>query len=306
MSLDQVKNFCIVEVSTGYDDVATSIVLKTGDGAKLPDPANGEYNLVWYDSTTYLNPTDDPNVEIVRVTAKSTDTITVARNQEGSGASTKNTADKTYKMILSLTKKMIDDIETAINTKIENVIEDTTPQLGGDLDVNGHKINGSTTDGYLILRGDSGATDDFKLYDDGILDLSKQSAARATRTSAQSIPSATETKVVLDSESYDKQNEFDPATNYRFTATKAGYYMVCGHVYYNTTVADKFLVAICKKNGTTVRSMATQTSGTGEGGAQFADIIYLAANDYIELWTYHNFGVDKDLNRTALAVHKLS
>jgi len=112
MSLDQTKNFCMVEVSIGYNDVATSIVLKAGNGANLPDPTSGEYNLVWYDSTTYPNPADDPNVEIIRVTALSTDTLTVTRNQESSGASTKNTADKTYKMILSLTKKMVDDIAT--------------------------------------------------------------------------------------------------------------------------------------------------------------------------------------------------
>ena len=114
--LDQILNFCVVVVSTGYNDTDTSIVLKTGDGAKLPDPASGEYNLTWYDSDTYPNPADDPNVEIDRVTAKSTDTITVIRAQEGTVASTKNTADKTYKMILSLTKKMITDIEARLLT----------------------------------------------------------------------------------------------------------------------------------------------------------------------------------------------
>ena len=140
MALDQVANFIKVEVSIGYDDAAVEIVLKTDDGAKLPEPATGNYNLVWHDSTTYPNPSDDPNVEIVRVTAKSTDTLTVTRNQESSGASTKNTADKTYKMILSLTKKMIDDIEaltgagtdtTAIHdnvaAEISAVTEKTTP-----------------------------------------------------------------------------------------------------------------------------------------------------------------------------------
>ena len=126
MALDQVKNFCIVEVSTGYNSTDTSIVLKTGDGAKLPDPASGEYNLVWYDNTSYLNPTEDPNVEIVRVTALSTNTLTVTRNQEGSGASTKNTADKTYKMILSLTKKMLDDI----GSNFDGIVGGTTPADG--------------------------------------------------------------------------------------------------------------------------------------------------------------------------------
>lgn len=111
MALDGVKNFAKVEVSTGYSDTATSIVLSTGEGAKLPDPSTAEYNVTWWNSTDYPDPSDDPNVEIVRVTAKTTDTLTVTRNQESSGASTKNTSGKTYKMVLGITAKMITDIE---------------------------------------------------------------------------------------------------------------------------------------------------------------------------------------------------
>lgn len=114
--LDPVKNNVNVTVSTTYDAVATSIVLAGGDGAKLPDPvADGEFNLVWYDATVYPDPNDDPNVEIVRVTAVSTDTLTVTRNQEGSGASTKNTGGSTYKMGLFPTKKLVDDIDGVVD-----------------------------------------------------------------------------------------------------------------------------------------------------------------------------------------------
>lgn len=112
MALDPTANFAKVEVSTGYDASATSIVLTTGEGAKLPGTQN--YNLVWWNATDYPDPADDPNKEIVRVTARTTDTLTVTRNQESSGASTKNTGSKTYNMVLSITKKMIDDIETDI------------------------------------------------------------------------------------------------------------------------------------------------------------------------------------------------
>ncbi len=108
--VDQVANFKKVTVSTGYNNTATSIVLATGQGAELPDPSGDNYNLVWWDSTNYNDPADDPNVEIVRVTAKSTDTLTVTRNQESSGASNKNNADATYKMILPTTAKTITDL----------------------------------------------------------------------------------------------------------------------------------------------------------------------------------------------------
>ena len=120
--LDPVVNFGKVTVSTGYDDSATSIALNGGDGSKLPDPStDGNFNLVWWNSTDYGDPADDPNVEIVRVTAVSTDTLTVTRGQEGTSATTKNTGSKTYKMVLSVTKKMIDDLDNRYTLNSDQV-----------------------------------------------------------------------------------------------------------------------------------------------------------------------------------------
>lgn len=101
---DEAKNFAKVTVSIGYDASATSIALTSGHGARLPTVP---FNVVWWNSTDYPDPTDDPNVEIVRVTARSTDTLTVTRAQEGTSASTKNTASKTYKMIAGATALLV-------------------------------------------------------------------------------------------------------------------------------------------------------------------------------------------------------
>ena len=105
--LDSVQNFVKVTVSTGYGSAATSIVLTAGQGALMPSPS---YSVVWWNVTDYLDPSDDPNVEIVRVTGVSVDTLTVTRGQEGTSASAKNVAGKTYRMILGITAKMITDI----------------------------------------------------------------------------------------------------------------------------------------------------------------------------------------------------
>src|ERR1700722_2275146 len=107
MSLDAVANLVKVTVSTGYSSGATSIVLNAGQGALLP---TAPFNVTWWNSTDYSDPADDPNVKIVRVTAISTDTLTVTRAQESTSASSKNTAGKTYKMLLGITAKMITDI----------------------------------------------------------------------------------------------------------------------------------------------------------------------------------------------------
>lgn len=91
-------------VSLGYDSAATSIVLSAGHGAQFPA---APFYLLWYNFTDFpfvgvsgVSPriTLDPNREIVLVSSRSTDTLTVARGQKGTTASTKNTGGKTYKM----------------------------------------------------------------------------------------------------------------------------------------------------------------------------------------------------------------
>jgi hypothetical protein len=119
--MDGYVNFGKTRVSTGYDASATSIVLASGDGARLPSSA---YNATWWNGTDYPDPADDPNREIVRVTAGfGTDTLTVTRAQEGTSASTKNTAGKTYRLLASPTTKLIDDILASIPGSV------TTPVL---------------------------------------------------------------------------------------------------------------------------------------------------------------------------------
>jgi len=104
VGLDNAKNFAKVAVSTGYSSSATSIVLNAGNGALLP---TAPFNATWWDWTDYADPSDDPNVEIVRVTLISTDTLTVTRAQESTTATAKNISGKTYKMVAGITAKVI-------------------------------------------------------------------------------------------------------------------------------------------------------------------------------------------------------
>ena len=101
--IDTAINFAKVNVSTGYDESATSVVLVSGHGVKLPAVP---FNVVWHD-LTYPDPSDDPNVEIVRVTDIATDTITITRAQESTAAAAHNVAGHTYRMVAGLTAKVI-------------------------------------------------------------------------------------------------------------------------------------------------------------------------------------------------------
>lgn len=103
--MDALKNFALATVSTGYDDDDTSIDVASGHGAKLPAVP---FNVVWWNATDYANPADDPNVEIVRVTARTDDTLTITRAQESTSASTKNTGGKTYKLMQAVTAALLE------------------------------------------------------------------------------------------------------------------------------------------------------------------------------------------------------
>lgn len=117
-TLDARKNFAIVTAITGYDDAAVTITLVSGDGEKLPQPStDGAFNLTWWNATGYNSPADDPDVEIVRCTARTGDVITIVRAQEGTTATVKSISEQTYKLHLGPTAKTITDIETVLDSK---------------------------------------------------------------------------------------------------------------------------------------------------------------------------------------------
>lgn len=114
---DPARNFAIANLASGITNVATSITLATGKGALFPDPsADGAFNVPLYNSTDYTAPWLDPDVEIVRVTARSTDTLTVTRAQEGTSAVAHNTGGKTYSLYMTFTQKAYDDLVTALRS----------------------------------------------------------------------------------------------------------------------------------------------------------------------------------------------
>lgn len=116
--LDAVANFAIATVSTGYSSSDTTIVLASGDGAVLPQTP--PYNLVWWNATDYPTPALDPQKEIIRVTAINGDTLSILRGQEGTTAQNHNISGKVYKVMNTITAKMINDISTAISNYAQN------------------------------------------------------------------------------------------------------------------------------------------------------------------------------------------
>jgi hypothetical protein len=146
MALDPVVNFFRSTIATlPVASGGTSIVITTGDGAKLPDPAvDGNFNLTIYNED---DPFDAP--EIVRVTAIAGDTLTVTRAQEGTSATNK-TAGNTWYLELTPTAKTIQDIDTA-KLDVADVVDNlTSTDTDKALSANQGKV---LQDGKLNLSG---------------------------------------------------------------------------------------------------------------------------------------------------------
>lgn len=83
-------NNALSVLASGITDVATSLAVAAGAGAKFPSPTGGDYFLV---TVFQISGGSEVNHEIVKVTARSTDTMTIVRAQEGTTARAFNAAD---------------------------------------------------------------------------------------------------------------------------------------------------------------------------------------------------------------------
>ena len=185
---DPVKNFGKVTLFAGYNASATVVALQTGHGAKLPDPGvSGAFNLVWWNFTDYPDPSDDPNVEIVRCTARAGDTLTITRAQESTGASTHNASGKVHKMILAFTEKTMTDLQTLITGG--TFVADLSAQCNGSNKI--FTVPDAYVSGSLHLTG----THFPMIYRPGV-DFTETGPAQITLAAGVQAPNADDTLIL--------------------------------------------------------------------------------------------------------------
>ena len=114
--------------------------------------------------------------------------------------------------------------------------------------------------------------------------------------SDQTISNATNTKVQVNTESFDTNNCFDSSTNYRFTPTVAGYYFFVG-----TGIFGQGLNSVqcyIYKNGSValVNAVQNQASGSGNVSLSVSGLLYMnGTTDYAEFYVYQSSGVNLTL-----------
>jgi len=142
-----VTNFAKVTVSGTYNAAAASVSLTSGHGSRLP--STFPYPLTWWNATDYPDPADDPNKEIITVTSRIGDTLQITRGAEGTSASTKNTASKTYKMLEGITAAMWESVST-----------NSSSQSFRNLSIRTHYDNDKSAYKVVLLHADAITMDD--------------------------------------------------------------------------------------------------------------------------------------------------
>jgi hypothetical protein len=108
---------------------------------------------------------------------------------------------------------------------------------------------------------------------------------RATKSATQALTANVAAKIVFDTEEADTNGNYDPTTNYRFTPTVAGWYLVFASIGHNGTAANNILVTQIYKSGSIYSSFG-QDYSTGNGIQRpISGLIYCnGSTDYIEIY----------------------
>lgn len=107
---------------------------------------------------------------------------------------------------------------------------------------------------------------------------------KAYRNAAYTPANATITKYPFDAESFDTNNNYDAATNYRYTCPVSGFYYFGGHMQSGT--ASSRLLLMLYKNGAEHHRLTDDIIPTGQETHGGSTIVQATAGDYFEFWYY--------------------
>jgi hypothetical protein len=150
--------------------------------------------------------------------------------------------------------------------------------------------------GATALAAQPAATDEIVLSDAGTLKrldikhISNTPAFMATLSGDQALSDATETKLEFATEVLDSDGKYDNSSNYRFTPTVAGRYLVCLTVFLDSNNDGSLVNAGCIlfKNGSGIHyAYHSDHDATGRyASPSLQAIVTLDADDYIEAYGY--------------------
>jgi len=110
----------------------------------------------------------------------------------------------------------------------------------------------------------------------------------AYASSTQSITANTRTKIQYNNKLWDTNSCYDATTNYRFTPTVAGYYLINATVTFGS-VSSSYSEIFIYKNGTNVSYGAAQRANSSYNVVSINSQVYCnGTTDYIEIYADDN------------------
>ena len=113
---------------------------------------------------------------------------------------------------------------------------------------------------------------------------------KAVMSAVTAISNAGATKLVLNLEEWDTNSNYDSATNYRFTPTVAGYYLITGSMFMSTATTARVGVAIYKNGSEHAWQFMSGVTSSGGANPQVSTIVYAnGSSDYFELYAAQDY-----------------
>jgi hypothetical protein len=111
-------------------------------------------------------------------------------------------------------------------------------------------------------------------------------AFSAYPSTVQNLSNGVNTKIAMNLEEFDTNNNYDAVTNYRFTPTVAGYYQVSGSIGLAVISTSISVIPIIYKNGSAFKQGTTAvSSSTSYPFANVSALIYMnGTTDYLEFY----------------------
>lgn len=147
-SFKQVKNNAKGTVDSGDLNNTTDPVtfdVGGGEGANFPDTVDGSFYVTVWDSSSYPDPGDDSNMEIMLVTSRATDALTATRAQLDTSAVAHSGTPTVALMVVDQNLK---DAYTAVNTLETAVMPGLITMYGGATEPSGWLL----CNGQSVLR----------------------------------------------------------------------------------------------------------------------------------------------------------
>ena len=158
MSLDQAQNLTLGSVSA----TTATTVSYTNQGAVVFPTSGNPYNITIWNSSVASLPQLDPNVSIFRVTSATSTTFTGTwvdpSDEYASGTTLSLISGDVYNCILSLTAKMIEDLNTLlfgglVSANLSSTAGIVGSQLSSPLTLNQNVTLGGTTTNSGTISG---------------------------------------------------------------------------------------------------------------------------------------------------------